>query len=146
MADTSPTAKIEAQTRQQVDAWLAQVNEGIRAEPGAPEYPLSVLMLASALDEKASRLHWMLLADAKLGDKPNGWAQALYLSRDLLTVLARLDNDFQLGMHLLPAVIAAHPLFQHYGNQPPPKGRTVTELVEDRAHGKGGPGTKLTNG
>lgn len=138
MENERPTAKIEAQTREQVDAWLATVLESIQAEPGAPEYPLSVMLLASSLDDKASKLHWMLLADTKVANHPNGWAQALYLSRDLLTVLARLDHDFGLGMHMLPAVIAAHPLFQNFGQRHPDKGRTVVELVDDKATGKGG--------
>lgn len=137
METTDNTARIQAQTREQMNAWLDAVNELIRAKPGAPEYPLSVLLLASSMDEKASKLHWMTLADVDAGkDHPNGWAQALYLSRDLLTVLARLDEDYQLGMHMLPAVIASHPLFQNKAGRK--NGRTVVELVEDRAQGDGG--------
>lgn len=142
MDNPNPTAKIEDQTRDQTAKWLESVTEMIRSQPGSPSYPLSVLLLASSLDDASSKLHWMTLADTKVPNRPNGWAQALYMSRDLLLVLARLDEDFKLGMHLLPAVIAAHPLFQKYAREQPapPSGRTVTELVVDGAQGKGGAG------
>lgn len=140
MSDPLPTEKIEAQTREQVAAWLEKVAEGIRQRPGAQDYPLSVLLMAPTLDDAASKVHWMTLCGVSAPNRPDGWAHALYLSRDLLAMLARLDADFSLGMTLLPGLIAMHPLFQQYAEKPAESagpGRTVTELVEDGAKGQG---------
>lgn len=130
--DSDNAARVEAQTRELTAEWMERVIKALQGAPGAPEYPLSVLLLSSPVEPDRAVVTWMTLCDAHIADWPNGKAQALYMSRDLLTMLARLDADFKLGMQLLPAVIATHPLFVS-GNV-----NEVTELVEDGASAKDG--------
>ena len=104
-------AKLDAQTRAQVDAFLDLLTPAIHQAPGAPGFPLSLLLLAPSADCGQSLVQWLHLCDATVPQKPDAWAHAVHLTRDLLVLLAKLDTDFDLGMGLpLAQLMGKHPL------------------------------------
>ncbi|MES2347011.1 MAG: hypothetical protein V4641_05505 [Pseudomonadota bacterium] len=113
------TDKIEAQLRHLVADWLERAVLNVRHGPGASDFPMSVLLLASPQDAEAPIANYMLLCQATYPGRPDGWAQAMHTTRDMIALMIRMDNDFGLGLSLLPALAAQHPLFQAYVNNAP---------------------------
>ena len=111
----SANERVKQQTADQVAAWLEEVQVSLSMGSGATRYPLSVLVLASAIDSANTNMRLLTLVDAPAKDRPDGWTQALYMSRDLLSVLQMLDTDFKLQLPGLQELIHAHPLFQQVG-------------------------------
>lgn len=73
-------------------------------------YPQSLLLLASANEASRSLVRWVPLIRTDIPGRPDGWVQALSTSRDLLTLLTQLNDDYKLGLQL-DAALRSHPLF-----------------------------------
>lgn len=125
--------QLEKTIRESAEKFMEQAIEALKSGIGTPGFPLSLMFLASTQDEKASRFTMLSPCTTTAPGKPDGWAQALYLSRDLLRVMLTLNDDYNLGLGGLALVAAQHPLIEHVKAD-------VVELVCDGATATGGTG------
>jgi hypothetical protein len=115
---------------------LTERYEGM--SPNDPKYPLSVLSIGSCMDDSSTILQYFTTAKTNAKGHEDGWAQAMCMTRDMLLLCVRMDDDYKLGLSFLPAVLAQHPLMQKYlkpSDQPTVSvgedgNRVVTDLAE----------------
>lgn len=79
-------------------------------EPGAPKYPMAVLLMAACPASGASASTLQLTCRAEAADMPNGKPQLLCLTRDMLALMTSLNDQHKLGIHGLREALASHPL------------------------------------
>lgn len=119
--------RLIAAVREKCDQFMVDFESRLRLDPLDERFPSSVLFLAPTHGNNSSPMAWVMTCDLVTGDWPNGKMQAYQLSRDLISVLAMLEADFQLGIPHLPELLNGHPLLR--------QANVVTELVEDGMRG-----------
>lgn len=121
-------AKLIASVKAAFDKFLNDLSERLRLEPLDERFATSVMLLAPTHGNDSSPFAWVMTCEMVTGDWPNGKMQAYELSRDLISVLAMLEADYQLGIPHLPELLGGHPLMQRGP-------RVVTELAVSGAVG-----------
>lgn len=137
--EPNPTAADAVTTN--VETFRDDVLARLTLPPQDDGFPLSVLVACSAKSADKAFLSWFPTSTVTMPGRTDGFGQALCMSRELLSLLIRLDNDFGLNLPGLSAVLEQHPLFS-----PAPALPQVTKRKDGTRHvrdmvtdgGKGG--------